>query len=114
MPPPRRGKRSSLYSCDVMPPRSAIALHNVLVRMSRETRELLFAMLDAESATHPPFSARHENVTRRNGFPRCNRHFSDDKLLFPCATEEAPQGARPPRPPPPVGRLADCVLATLP
>jgi hypothetical protein len=33
------------------PPRSAIDLQRVLLRMSRETREMLFAMVDAETAT---------------------------------------------------------------
>ena len=36
---------------DPPPPHSAIALQRVLAKMSRETREMLFAMVDVESAT---------------------------------------------------------------
>lgn len=48
----REALKPLLQRCDRPPPPSAIAFHQVLMRMSRETREmLLFAMVDAESAT---------------------------------------------------------------
>jgi hypothetical protein len=47
----REALKPLLLRRDPPPPESAIALHRLLARMSRETREMLFAMRDAESAT---------------------------------------------------------------
>jgi hypothetical protein len=47
----REALKPLLQRRDPPPPPSAIALNRVLMRMSRETREMLFAMVDAESAT---------------------------------------------------------------